>query len=154
MKTTIFLSRDNSNTAVLSRGLGNIPTPAQFLSPQPTWLRVQPFSRSLVAQPELYIELSPTMSSCCQSISWASSSCSFPIREMTFQVLRARMQCQESSAACPALHPTSVPTGGKPTGQKLYFSPSRAPRCSPTNFPPVRLCSWIQIHCCLEITLN
>ncbi len=53
---------DNSNIAMLSRGLVSVPTPAWHLSLWATleWERVQPLSRSFV--PELCMEVSPTIS--------------------------------------------------------------------------------------------
>jgi len=102
MEVTLSFTGENSNTAVLSRGLVSIPTPAWRLTPwaTPEKERVQPLSRSLVPEPVLCMKVSPTISSWYRSTSRTSSG-SFPASEVTFQVPRTSRRCRGSARPGP-----------------------------------------------------
>ncbi|KAK9542918.1 hypothetical protein VZT92_000740 [Zoarces viviparus] len=108
MEVTLTFSGENSNTAALSRGLVSIPTPARPLSAwaTPEKDKVQPLSRSLLPEPMLCVEVSPTISSSYRSASCTSSG-SFPSSEVTFHLPRASLCCRRS--AHPGLPPDPPP---------------------------------------------
>jgi len=85
-------------------GIVSIPTPAWRLTPWETLEKekVQPLSRSLVPEPVLWVEVSPTVSSWYRS-TFRTSSGSFPTSEVTFHAPRTSLRCLGSAHTGPRL---------------------------------------------------
>jgi len=161
-EATLLFSGEYSNTLALSRGLVSIPTPARQLSPwaTPEKNRVQPFSRSLVPEPALCLEVSPTRSSWYCSTSCTSSG-SFPASEVTFHVPRASLCCRRSArpgplpGQPPGLHSTrrrclSLWVVGPQGGCSMFFlqtEPERPHKRKPGHQTLVgELPSWVWLR--------